>query len=297
MVRAVFDMETRDPDDVLALCLLAAHPAVALVAVTVNPGTPAQIAIVRALLGRLGVDIPVGARHPASTAAAVSRFHVDWLGVLPGAAPDGDAVEILAGALTPATALLTGAPLHALRRLLRERPEVTISRWVAQGAFAGDSLVAPPDRLAKFAGRETCESHNFGVDAKAALAALASDRIGRRELVGKNVTHGVTWDRALHARLTETTGLTAGAGLAVEAMSVYLADHPEGKYLHDPLAACALFDPGAFTWAEVEVYSERGAWGARRRDGTGTFLAVAVDRARALRGLFAPARLTLEARA
>ena len=35
-VRIVFDMETRDPDDVLALCLLCDHPAVELGAVTLN---------------------------------------------------------------------------------------------------------------------------------------------------------------------------------------------------------------------------------------------------------------------
>jgi hypothetical protein len=33
-----------------------------------------------------------------------------------------------------------------------------IERWVAQGGFAGDELVAPEHRLPKFAGRELCET-------------------------------------------------------------------------------------------------------------------------------------------
>ena len=46
-------METRDPDDVLTLCLLATHPGIRLIAVTVNPGTAQQLGVVREVLGRL----------------------------------------------------------------------------------------------------------------------------------------------------------------------------------------------------------------------------------------------------
>ncbi|MEZ4399304.1 MAG: hypothetical protein R3B06_04750 [Kofleriaceae bacterium] len=69
-----FDMETKDPDDVLTLCVLATHPSVRLAAVTVTvtPGIPAQIAVVREVLRRLGVDVPIGARVPRSPAAALS---------------------------------------------------------------------------------------------------------------------------------------------------------------------------------------------------------------------------------
>ncbi len=82
MVPVLLDMETRDPDDVLGLCLVASHPALRLVAVTVNPGTREQIGVVRALLARLGVEVPVGARVGQDT-GAVSPFHHEWLGPVP----------------------------------------------------------------------------------------------------------------------------------------------------------------------------------------------------------------------
>jgi pyrimidine-specific ribonucleoside hydrolase len=285
----VFDMETRDPDDALTLCLLATHPRLRLTAVTVNPGTPPQIAVVREILRRLERTVPIGARDSASAKAdAVSAFHPAWLGALPDAKPDGIAHEILAHALTAdaATVLLTGAPLHNLRHLLREHPALAIRRWVAQGGFAGDNLVSPEQRLAKFDGRTYCESFNFGGDKKATLAALASPQIAQRDLVSKNVTHGFAWGPDLQARLLARPDLHAGAALACDAMAVYLREHPEGKLLHDPLAACAVLDRDAFLWEEVEVLYERGQWGARPASGTGTFITLAVDPARAEAALF-----------
>ena len=285
----VFDMETRDPDDALTLCLLATHPRLRLAAVTVTPGTPQQIAVVREILRRLERSVPVGARDSASKADAVSAFHPAWLGALADAAPDGVAHELMAAAFTaePDAVLLTGAPLQNLRNLLREHPAVVIRRWVAQGGFAGDNLVPPERRLAKFDGRTLCESFNFGGDKKATQAALASPQIIQRDLVSKNVTHGFAWDPELQARLLATSDLHAGAALARDAMAVYLRERPEGKLLHDPLAACAILDRDAFTWAEVEVMYERGQWGATLRPGTGTFITVALDAARAEAALFA----------
>jgi pyrimidine-specific ribonucleoside hydrolase len=280
-----FDMETRDPDDVLALCLLAGHPRVRLTAVTVNPGTPAQIAIVRHILGTLGNGAPVGARVAGSDRDVVSAFHTRWLGDLPAGKPDAVAHELLAAVLTDDTTLVTGAPLHNLRLLLSAHPGVEVRRWVAQGGFAGDNVVPPADRLPRFAGATTQESYNFGHDAKGALLALGSPRVRERLLVAKNVTHGVAWDQALQARHEARDDLTPGARLAVRAMEVYLRDRPEGKLLHDPLAAAAALDPGAFRWAEVEVFRERGRWGSRPARATGTRVSVAVDAERALRTL------------
>ena len=292
--RVIFDMETRDPDDVLTLCLLATHPAIALVAVTVTPGTPQQLGVVRTLLRRLDRALPIGAREPASPADAVSPFHHQWLGAVADAAADELAHVLLARTLRahPDAVLLTGAPLHNLRLLLRNHPDVEIPRWVAQGGFAGDNLVDPAHRLAKFAGRTRCESFNFGGDKKGTLLALASPRIAQRDLVSKNVTHGVAWDGALHDRLARAP-LSPGAALAHEAMTVYLRDRPEGKLLHDPLAACAILDRDAFTWAEIEVLYDQGQWGAQPATGTHTAITIAANRARieaALFGLSPPDR-------
>jgi pyrimidine-specific ribonucleoside hydrolase len=283
MLDLLFDMETSDPDDALTLCLLATHPDVALRAVTVTPGSRAQVGLVRHLLSRAGREgVPVGARNPGAEKDSVSGFHWTWLGQVPPAEPDALAHEVLARALErhPDAVLLTGAPLQNLRLLLQEHPEARLSRWVAQGGFAGDNVVPPEHRLPKFAGRRTCPTFNFNGDPKGALLALASERIGARELVSKNVTHGVAWDAALHERVRPHREATAGLALVFEAMTHYLDKHPEGKLLHDPIAACAAIDPGIATWAEVEVVREKGEWGAEPRDGTRTRITVALDRER-----------------
>lgn len=100
------------------------------------------------------------------------------------------------------------------------------------------------------------------------------------------LTHGFTWGADLQARLLAVSNLHAGALLAREAMAVYLRERPEGKLLHDPLAACAIIDRQAFRWEEVEVVYERGQWGANLRSGTHTLITVALEPARAEAALF-----------
>lgn len=56
----LWDMETGDPDDFVTLLLLLGHPRVNLLGVTITPGTPDQVGVVRAALGWFGRTIPVG---------------------------------------------------------------------------------------------------------------------------------------------------------------------------------------------------------------------------------------------
>ena len=296
----LFDMETRDPDDVLTLCLVATHPDVRLRGVTVNPGTPAQIGVVRHLLQRTGrEDVRVGARTPNADREAVSPFHRTWLGALPSAEPDSLAHDLLAELLTqwPEAVLLTGAPLHNMRLLLNHHPDVMIQRWVAQGGFAGDNLVPPHLRLPEFEGMTSCLSFNFNGDKKGAQLALGSARIHRRDLVSKNVTHGLIYDASLHARLAPHRTATAGLALIHEAMGHYLAENPAGKMLHDPLAACVAIEPAIATLVEVEVVYTEGRWGSRPATGTGTFITIDVDRERFFSTFVRSARDTPDQRA
>lgn len=135
-------------------------------------------------------------------------------------------------------------PLKNLGRLYEHFPATLIGTWVAQGGFAGDSVVPPEHRLAKFAGRETCPTFNFNGAPQVALSMLGSEKIAERWLVSKNVCHG--------------------------------------KMFHDPLAAAVAIDRTVCTFREVEVYRERGEWGSRLATDTHTRIAVAVDRARFL---------------
>jgi inosine-uridine nucleoside N-ribohydrolase len=277
----IFDMETQDPDDVFALCFLGSHPKVSLRAVTVTPGSKAQIGLIRYLLECLELpDIPVGARNPDTEKEAVSAFHYKFLGSVPPAEPDEIAHQLLADTFTtyPDAVLLTGAPLQNLGVLLEKHPSVIIRRWVGQGGFAGDNVVPAANRLPKFEGRITCPTFNFNGSPKAAQAMLTSLQVQQRDLVSKNVCHGVICDRTFHQRLQPFQNTTPGLRLIFEGMELYLQINPMGKMFHDPLAACIAVNREIASFREVELYRERGEWGSRLAVGTQSFITVSVDK-------------------
>ncbi len=290
MAAFVFDMETGDPDDFLTLALLGGHPDVELLGVTVTPGTPHQIGVVRYALDRLGLDIPVGAFNVDHKKArgtpderyvtCVSAWHHKTFGEIP---PSRDAEEgwvVLERLLGPDTTLVTGAPLKNLGRLVTRTESGNLGRLFIQGGFAGQGVVPEDKQLDKFRGMVTCPTYNLNGDPKAAKRVLASDRFSERRLVSKNVCHGVSYDAAMHERVCAIPNPRVGLQLIIEGMSAYLARSPQGKKFHDPLAACCAIDPRIGVWAEVEVYRDKGQWGSRLSPGSGTFIIVDYDHER-----------------
>jgi inosine-uridine nucleoside N-ribohydrolase len=283
----VWDMETGDPDDFLTLLLLARHPAVNLRAVTVTPGSTAQIGVVRhglALMGRH--DVPVGSFNLAHPKPCVSPWHYKALGAV---APSSDATpgpQLLAQLCDTDTTLICGGPLKNVGGAV-STGDLRLGRLVVQGGFAGEGVVAPEHQLPKFRGRATCPSYNLNGDPGAVFAALEHPGIARRWFVSKNVCHGVVYDQDLHARVAAATASNPALQLIHRLMSRYLKERPEGKIFHDPLAACCAIDPEIGTWAEVEIYRRHGEWGARPAPGTDTWIITGYDRERFLATLLA----------
>ena len=279
MVDIIWDMETGDPDDFLTLLFLCGHPGVRLKAVTVTPGTPHQVGVVRWALAELGVDIPVGAFNLDHPRKCVSSWHYHTYGDIP---PSRDALpgwQVLLEHGDADTTLVTGAPLKNLGALLA-RPEADswqLGRWVAQGGFAGEGVVPPHLQLAKFKGMEVVPTYNFGGAPRAARAALDDARIGERRLVSKNVCHRVYYDHDLHRKVRDVMADSPALQLVYRGMDRYLSRKPGGKKFHDPLAACCAIDPAVGTWAEVEVFRIGGRWGSRPRQGSGTWIIVDYD--------------------
>lgn len=85
----------------------------------------------------------------------------------------------------------------------------------------------------------------------------------------------------MHAALSARS-LTPGMALVRQGMEVYLAKRRAGKAFHDPLAAAVALDESICGFREVEVYRERGGWGARVAAGTRTRISVSVDQERFL---------------
>jgi pyrimidine-specific ribonucleoside hydrolase len=266
-------METGDPDDLLTLILLAGHPRADLRAVTITPGTPHQVGVVRHVLDRLGLDLPVGAFDLDHTkdgreVTCVSAWHFKVLGDVPPSRDAAAGWEVLAEALDPATTLVTGGPLKNLGALLRRQPEGTPIRWVAQGGFCGTPVVPDDQQLPKFRSKRRVPTYNLNGDPGSALLALDAPRTVGRRFVGKNVCHGVVYDAAMHARVRDTLatlpdGLHRDAtALLYRCMSRYLDKKPRGKALHDPLAAACALDPTIGSWADVHLSRSGGRWGA-----------------------------------
>lgn len=292
-LKIAWDMETSDPDDFMTLLLLLGHPRVDLRSVTITPGSPAQVGLVRWALRTLGRDIPVGAHDLGHPKPCVSQWHYNAYGEV---APSRDAEpghEVLLRTLDADTILVTGAPLKnlgdALRRVDAGQLPFTLGQLVIQGGFAGDGVVPPEKQLEKFRGRSTCPTFNLNGDPKSALLALAHPGIRARRLVSKNVCHGVVYDAALHARMTAVKDRSPALALIWHGMERYLDGRPGGKIFHDPLAACCAIDPTIATWAEVEVYRACGEWGSRLSPGTGTRIIVDLDRERFVDVLLATA--------
>jgi pyrimidine-specific ribonucleoside hydrolase len=264
----LLDLETSDPDDIFALALLATHPRSNLVAVTIHPGGKDQVGLVKHVLNLLGRgSIPVGVGNPKSEKTRVSGFHTAWLGEVQPQDPDGSAVDVILSAIAsyPDTHLVTGAALTNIFRSAQEaqaRGVPFFREWTCQGGFAGDNIVPPNLRLPKFEGRVTCPTFNLGGDWKAAVHLLCQDRlpIPSVTLVSKNVCHGMFYSPEVDSRIPQ--GSHPGLDFIKAGMKHYFKKHPDGKALHDVVAAVIALNPSLGTWSAVYPYRDHnGEWG------------------------------------
>ncbi len=294
-MRVIFEMETSDPDDFMTLLWLADHPEVDLLAVLVTPGSADQCQLVRWGLDHCGrPEIPIAGLHGAGWWASgdgskprVSGFHYAVYGEAIRRHPIGEVgrgpalLASLLAANSDVTVVVGSAPKN-LGAAFREHSTIELARWVQQGGFAGDNLVAKP--LEKFAGRTTCPSFNPGGAPKDTLALLASPRISARCFVAKNVCHGVIWTRELHHALAGRLSASPRVGLTtmVAALDRYLIDKGVGKAMHDVVAAACVLDERVCEFVEVEIYRDKGEWGANATSGTNTWISIGFDESRFL---------------
>ena len=257
----IFDMETHDPDDFITLLLLLGHPQVNLKAVTITPGSPYQVGLVKMALKWFKTDLPIGAYNIDHPEKCVSSWHEKSYGNITPTKKAEPGWKVLSRYCNSDTTLVTGAPLRNLGRAM-DVPGFHLGRLVAQGGFAGTGVVPWENQLEKFKGLRTCPSFNLNGDPKSALRAIAFDRIGKRLFVSKNVCHGVIYDEELHGKVKTLKHENLALELIWQGMEVFL-ENKYGKKLHDPLAACCAIDPLIGEWAEVELFREKGDWGSK----------------------------------
>lgn len=275
-IKVIYDMETNDPDDAFTLCLLASHPRIDLKAITITPGSPYQVGIVKHILKKLENDIPVGVYKPDYHKNCVSYFHYKWLGEIGPAKHDGKGCDVLKDIWEPDVIPITGGPLGNLQDFLKYKPK--FKTMVIQGGFAGDNIVPSEYRLDKFAGKIICPTFNFNANINAAKDVLAYNDVERRFLVSKNVCHGVCYDQELHEQVGKNKDSYPGLSMIYKGMEIYLNKKPTGKLFHDLLAACVAIDKDICNFKEVEIYREKGQWGSRLKDNSKTFISISVDK-------------------
>lgn len=281
MIDIIYDMETQDPDDLFALAICASHPSINLRAVCVTPGSPRQIGLIKHALKQLDKpDVEVGSFNFSHPKECISPWWEKFLGhtfFTAEECPEGWEVCDRVLHDFPDATLVTGAPLKNLGAFLQAYDIFNLTQWVAQGGFAGDSVVPEEYRLEKFNGMETCPTFNFNGDPKSALLALQSENIHERRLISKNVCHGLVYDHTMHDRMKEHKDKSIGLDFIYRGMENSLSKHSDGKKFHDPLAVCAAINPEIIEYREVEVYRAKGKWGSRLQKGTNTWISIKAD--------------------
>jgi len=275
MIDVIWDMETGDPDDYFTLLLLIGHPRVNLKAVTVTPGAPDQMGLVKKVLDWFELDIPIGAFNINCGKECVSRWYHNVLGTIKPFRDVGIGADVIYENCDENTTIITGGPLKNLGAAIQKYPNLVADRLVAQGGFAGQGVVPEHLQLEKFKGLIICPTYNLNGDPKAGLLVLGFDGIKNKRFVSKNVCHGVYYDEALHHKMGQLKMNDAPHLMKIyQGMDVYLRKHPGGKKFHDPLAACAAIDEFIISWEEVEIYRENGQWGSRLSPGSNTWISI-----------------------
>jgi inosine-uridine nucleoside N-ribohydrolase len=264
------DIETGDPDDLWTLALMATHPKVDLQGVTVFPGGPDQVGLVKKILKLAGrSDVMVGANLKDDGKSRVSKFYTNWLGKIDPSEPD-DTVLGVFKKRTSGCSLLTGGPLTNIQEInqhnQKNKRDGTIissifSEWTCQGGFVGNNIVPDEEALEKFRGMDAVPTFNLNGDPKAALAL--TDQIYNPfhsiRMVGKNVCHGFIFNKQDVERLPK--GAHPGLDVMIDGMEFYCRKKPEGKAMHDILAALMHIAPQAGRWVSGQPVRRKGKWG------------------------------------
>jgi len=279
MIDIIFDMETDDPDDFITLLMLLGHPEVNLKAVTVFPGSPEQIGFIRRTVNTwFELDIPIGAHNLKTPKSRISNWHYEAYSFAESSEDAQSAGQLLLDMCDVETTLLIGAPLTNFRTASRyadeQNRDLIIGKIVVQGGFAGHGVVPDELQLEKFKGEVAVPSHNLLGDSKATKKILDYHPSYGKYFVSKNVCHRVLYDRDLHNLVNSKRYQSQALDLIWQGMETYFNINPNGKMLHDPLAACCAINPDIAEWCEVSLFREGNAWGARLDDNTDTQIIV-----------------------
>ncbi len=241
---------TCDPgvDDLLALLVLVGAGVVpdAVVATSGNVDVPTAVGNTEAILGRLGLTVPVVTGPPTSIAGAVVEvpgepFHgPDGLGGVRAELGAGDSAHTLgweAGMeLLQGAAIVTG-PLTAVALARRAGAGLTRITWMGGSVSEGGNITP----AAEF---------NAWLDPEAADEVLTGDV--PVAMVPLDATHRLP----LYGDDIEAIGALGAAGALAANACRQLVERDGVVYPHDGIAVAAALHPEWFSWEQLEVRCE-----------------------------------------
>ena len=272
----IMELETGDPDDILALLFILEHPRAQLKAIVMSPGSPDQIGLIKHLLTKYHhPDIPVGAfnlDHPKPT---VSGWHYTTFGDFESSRDAVDGATLILEHCTPDTTMLCCGPMRNLGKAIQvadaTHRDLTLGKVVIQGGFVGKNIVLESVALEKFKDREMFPSWNLDGAQKDTVRVLTSPRCAEIRMVSKNVCHGVTWDARLSEQITDQG--TSMLHTIDTIMTDYRERKGSPKIIHDLVAATCALTPTVCDWARVTMRHQRKAgWGADLSETSNTFI-------------------------
>ena len=282
------DIETGDPDDILTLIYCLGIDEFEIVGITIFPGSARQIQLVKFILNRFNLDIPIGL-YDYEKKYEPGKWYTKAFGRIPKIATKAvDAYKLMLAICDEDTILYTGGPNKNLGKAL-QNGELKIKAWFAQGGFAGDNIVPEEYILPKFKGKQTCATWNFGGLVKETKLALSSKNIPIRYLCSKNVCHSILYDDKMHA-IFKTYLDTNEDNMSQKYLSIKLFyqamingyGNKRNKKMHDLLPVVCIRDLTVCTWAQVELYTRedknKSEWGSNFSQDSNTFICINYDK-------------------
>ena len=272
----IMELETGDPDDILALLFILEHPRAQLKAIVMSPGSPDQIGLIKHLLIKYHhPDIPVGAFNLNHPKATVSDWYYKTFGDFESSRDAVDGATLILEHCTPDTTMLCCGPMRNLGKAIQVADEthrdLTLGKVVIQGGFAGKNIVPEAHILEKFKDKEMVPSWNLDGAQEDTSRVLRSSRCSEIRMVSKNVCHGVTWDERLSAQITDKS--TEMLHIIDNIMTDYRERKGSPKIIHDLVAATCALTPTICDWAQVNMRHQRKAgWGADLSETSNTFI-------------------------
>ena len=261
----------RDPDDFFAICYLIAAN-IRIDALFITPGDPDQIAIGKFLSKYLSQNFRVLASKPNRDKRSSGGVHYQLLNKYKY--PLVDCPDEVGVNIDNKDIFVIGPPTK-IGDLIIDHP---VNNMTIQGGFIGyDIHGLNCQRLEKFEGKTSVSTFNLGGAVQQAHNIVEHSLYNTKRFVSKNLCHTIIYNQEIHDLVCSYGTDNKALNLLKDGMSLYLANHKDGKKFHDPTAAVCHVHPEIATWVKAKLYSDGNKWGSRL-DENGCDIIVDIDR-------------------